>query len=157
MRGEVCHFIDFFVWLSGHRAISVYAAVLPNGGKYCDDNLTATLEFDNGSIGTITYVANGDKAFPKERIEVFGGGCVATLDDFRVLTTVSAGRDRTSRLRLRQDKGHSAEWRKFVDAICSGHHAPIDFDDLVNVSQACFTLLNSFRTCERSAIVPLVS
>lgn len=152
--GEVCHFIDFFVWLSGKCATSVYAAVLPNGGKYCDDNLAATLEFEDGSIGVITYVANGDKSFPKERIEVFGGGSVATLDDFRVLRTVRAGRSQIFRSRLRQDKGHHGEWGKFVKAICSGDSAPIRFGELVNVSLACFKILESLRQRERCVIVP---
>jgi predicted dehydrogenase/threonine dehydrogenase-like Zn-dependent dehydrogenase len=152
--GEVCHFIDFLVWLSGRRVTSVYASVLPNCGKYRDDNLTATLEFENGSIGTITYVANGDKSFPKERIEVFGGGSVATLDDFRVLTTMRTGRQQTNRSRLRQDKGHAAEWQAFANAISSGGRAPISFEELVNVSQACFRLLDSLRTRQRCPIYP---
>jgi predicted dehydrogenase/threonine dehydrogenase-like Zn-dependent dehydrogenase len=150
--GEVCHFIDFFVWLSGRRITSVDASVLPNGGKYRDDNLTATLEFEDGSIGTVTYVANGDKSFPKERIEVFGGGSVATLDDFRVLTTTRAGRRKTFRSRLRPDKGHAEEWQVYTKAISSGDRAPISFEELVNVSQACFRLLDSVRAGQRCLI-----
>src|SRR5215469_3892477 len=150
--GEVCHFIDFLVWLSGRKVTSVYATVLPNAGKYSDDNLAATLEFADGAVGTITYVANGDKSFPKERIEVFGNGAVATLDDFRVLTTVQAGRTRTFRSRLRQDKGHSREWTEFINAICSGNPSPIEFGELVNVSQACFRMLDSLRDRQRHVI-----
>jgi len=150
--GEVCHFIDFMVWLSGRKVTSVYATVLPNGGKYSDDNLAATLELADGAVGTITYVANGDKSFPKERIEVFGNGAVATLDDFRVLTTVHAGRTRTYRSRLGQDKGHSREWTEFVNAICSGSPSPIEFGELENVSRACFRMLDSLRDRERHAI-----
>jgi len=154
LLGEVCHFIDFFVWLSGRRVTSVYASVLPNGGKYRDDNLSATLEFDDGSVGTITYVANGDKSFPKERIEVFGGGAVAALEDYRVLTTTRAGRQRTFRSRLRQDKGHDKEWQAYANAISSGGEAPISFAELVNVSQACFRLLDSMRIRQRCPIRP---
>jgi predicted dehydrogenase len=152
--GEVCHFIDFFVWLSGRRITSVDASVLPNRGKYRDDNLTATLELDDGSIGTMTYVANGDKNFPKERIEVFGGGSVATLDDFRVLSTMRAGRQQTFRSRFRQDKGHAKEWQTYAEAISSGDRAPISFEELVNVSQACFRLLDSVRVSQRCVIHP---
>ena len=130
----------------------VYAAALPNGGKYSDDNLAATLEFEDGSVGTITYVANGDKSFPKERIEVFGGDAVATLDDFWALTTVRAGKTETFRSRLHQDKGHSREWTEFVNAICSGNPSPVDFDEIVNVSKACFKLLDSLRERERREI-----
>jgi predicted dehydrogenase len=152
--GEVCHFVDFLVWLSGARATSVYASALPNNGKYCNDNLVATLEFENGSVGTVTYVANGDKSFPKERIEAFGGGCVATLDDFRVLSTTRVGRQQTFRSRLRQDKGHANEWKTYTEAVSTGNRAPISFKDLVNVSQACFGLLDSVRLGQRCPIHP---
>ena len=150
--GEVCHFIDFLVWLAGRKITLVSATALPNGGKYNDDNLAATLEFKGGSVGMITYVANGDKNFPKERVEVFGGGAVATLDDFRTLTTVRAGKTQTFRSRLRQDKGHSGEWTEFVNAICSGNPSPIEFGELVNVSQACFRMLDSLRDRQRHVI-----
>ena len=150
--GEVCHFIDLLVWLAGRKVTWVYATALPNGGKYCDDNLAATLEFEDGSVGTITYVANGDKGFPKERIEVFGDDAVGTLDDFRVLTTMRAGKTQTFRSRLQQDKGHGGEWKEFVGAICAGKSSPIEFDDLVNVSQTCFGLLDSLRERERREI-----
>jgi predicted dehydrogenase len=143
--GEVCHFVDFLVWLSVERATSVYALALPNGGKYSNDNLVVALEFENGSVGTITYVANGDKSFPKERVEAFGGGCVATLDDYQLLTTVRGGRQKSFRSRLRQDKGHASEWKEFANAICSGSPAPISFNEIVNVSQACLRMLDSLR------------
>jgi predicted dehydrogenase len=150
--GEVCHFVDFLVWLSGERATAVYASALPNGGKYSNDNLVAALEFENGSVGTITYVANADKSFPKERAEVFSGGCVATLDDYRMLTTLRAGRHQTFRSRLRQDKGHAGEWKEFAKSICFGSPAPIPFNEIVNVSQTCFRMLDCLRERQKCFI-----
>jgi predicted dehydrogenase len=150
--GEVCHFVDFLVWLSGGRATSVYASALSNDGKYSNDNLVAAMEFENGSVGTITYVSNGDKSFPKERVEVFSGGCVVTLDDYRLLTTVRGGRQQTLRSRLRQDKGHAGEWREFAMTICSGSPAPISFDEIVNVSRTCLRMLDSLRERQRWVI-----
>jgi predicted dehydrogenase len=150
--GEVCHFVDFLVWLSGEQATSAYASALPNCGKYSNDNLVAVLEFENGSVGTITYVANGDKTFPKERVEAFSGGCVATLNDYRALTTVRASRQQTFRSRLRQDKGHAGEWKEFANAISSGSPAPISFNEIVNVSQACLRMLDSLRERQKCFI-----
>nr|UXE41703.1 inositol 2-dehydrogenase/D-chiro-inositol 3-dehydrogenase [uncultured bacterium] len=150
--GEVCHFVDFLVWLSGEQATSVYASALPNGGKYSNDNLVAALEFENGSVGTVTYVANGDKSFPKERVEAFSGGCVATLDDYRMLTTLRAGRQQTFRSRLSQDKGHADQWKEFARAICSGSPAPISFNEIVNVSRACLRILDSLRARQKWVI-----
>jgi predicted dehydrogenase len=143
--GEVCHFVDFLLWLTGGAVTGVQAVALPNNGKYRDDNLVATLSFEDGSIGTVTYVANGDKSFPKERVEVFGGASVAVLDDFRSLTLVRGGHTKTVQSRIRQDKGHAAEWATFVQAILSGGTAPIPFGELVNTTSTCFEILAALR------------
>src|SRR6185437_12582733 len=83
--GEMCHFVDLLSFLCGSYPEVVSAkSVASLGGQ----DVTATLEFAGGSVGTIVYACNGDRSFAKERIEVFGAGCVATLDDFRRLELV---------------------------------------------------------------------
>jgi predicted dehydrogenase/threonine dehydrogenase-like Zn-dependent dehydrogenase len=129
--GEVCHFVDTLMFLAGSRIIEVEARQLGNPGRYSGDNIMASVRFANGSEGTITYLANGDRSFSKERIEVFGGGSAAVLDDFRRLDLVRHGKKSTIRSRWRQDKGHRAEWAAFAGAISAHQPAPIPFDDLV--------------------------
>jgi hypothetical protein len=41
-----------------------------------DDKVSFTLSFADGSFGTVHYLANGHKSFPKERLEVFAAGWV---------------------------------------------------------------------------------
>jgi predicted dehydrogenase len=125
---------------------------LANAGLYSDDNLTIQLEFANGSQGTITYVANGDKAFSKERVEVFGGGAVGVLEDFRDLELVRGGRKQSERSRLSQDKGHRAEWETFVKALRVGGPAPIPFGEIVAVSLATLRASHSRRLGEPVAV-----
>jgi len=129
--GEVCHFVDFLSFLVGSSPTVVAARGLPNPGKYADDNVIVSLQFADGSQGTITYVANGDKSYSKERVEVFGGGAVAVLEDFRRLELVRHGRKRVFRSFWRQDKGHVGEWRLFAKGIRCGKEAPIPFDEIV--------------------------
>jgi len=143
--GEVCHFVDFLTFLADALPVRVHARALPNDGRYRDDNVVITLEFADGSLGTITYVANGDKAFPKERVEVFGGGCVATLDDFRRLELVRGGRRKVVRSRLRRDKGHRGEWEAFVQALREGGPAPIPFEEIVATTLTTFAVVDSLR------------
>ncbi|MBM4258953.1 MAG: zinc-binding dehydrogenase [Deltaproteobacteria bacterium] len=144
--GEVCHFVDLLSFLSGSLPVQVYANALSNGGRYCNDNVMITLTFANGSVGTITYVANGDKAFPKERVEVFGGDAVAVLDDFRSLELVRHGNRQVHKARLRQDKGHRGEWEAIVAAIQKGAPEPIPFTESVVVTRATFAIVESLRT-----------
>jgi predicted dehydrogenase/threonine dehydrogenase-like Zn-dependent dehydrogenase len=141
--GEVCHFVDFLAWLVGASPATVKTRSLPNPGKYADDNVIVSLQFPNGSQGTITYVANGDKSYSKERVEVFGGGAVAVLEDFRRLELVRHGRKQVVRSLWRQDKGHAGEWRLFAKAIRAGEEAPVPFDEVVATTLATLRIAES--------------
>jgi predicted dehydrogenase len=150
--GEGCHFIDFLTYLVGQPPISVTASGLPDQGRYREDNLVMTFTFPDGSLGTVSYLANGDKAFPKERVEVFGAGSVAVLDDYRSLEMVRDGRRKVVRSRLRQDKGHSEEWRQFSQSILAGGPPPIPYEQLFGVMRATFAAVKALQTGERVAI-----
>lgn len=129
--GEVCHFIDLLMFLCGSPIIEIEAHGLRSTSRYSVDNVLIRLQFANGSLGTVIYLANGDRACPKERIEVFGGGSTAVLEDFRWLDLMRDGRTQRLRARLRQDKGHRAEWTAFADWIRSGQKPPISFEEVV--------------------------
>ena len=141
--GEVCHFVDFISFLAGSFAIEVETRNLASSGRYSNDNVVCSLRLADGSLGTISYFANGDRAFSKERIEVFGGGRVAVLDDFRRLELVGNGKRRVFRSHLRQDKGHRAEMQAFISAIQSRAEPPIPFCDIANTTLATFALEES--------------
>jgi predicted dehydrogenase/threonine dehydrogenase-like Zn-dependent dehydrogenase len=146
--GEACHFIDFLTYLIGEPPKRVQAKGLPDQDRYCEDNVIMTFEFPNGSLGTVTYLASGDRAFPKERVEAIGGGRVAVLDDFRSLEIYQNSGRKVHRSRLRQDKGHRAEWEAFVAALTQGEVPPIPYDHLFAVTQASFLAVESLRSGE---------
>jgi predicted dehydrogenase len=141
--GEGCHFVDFLTFLVGSAPVSVSAVAMPNNGKYREDNVSMTFTFADGSIGVVDYLANGDKSFPKERVEVFCGGQVVVLDDFRSLETVKDGKKKTVKL-ASQDKGHFNEWQAWVSGIRSGT-APIAYEHLIGVTKATFAAVESIR------------
>jgi predicted dehydrogenase/threonine dehydrogenase-like Zn-dependent dehydrogenase len=150
---EVCHFVDFLSFLTGSSPVEVETRSLPNPGQYTNDNIVCSLRFANGSQGTISYFANGDKSYSKERIEVFGGGSVASLEDFRRLDLVRGGKQRVFRALLRQDKGHRGEWQAFVTAIQTGAGSPIPFREIVCTMLATFALEES-RSLGKPIAVP---
>jgi predicted dehydrogenase len=150
--GEGCHFVDFLTFLVGAPPVSVSAHGLPDGGRYREDNVVLTFTFPDGSLGTVTYLANGDKAFPKERVEVFCGGRVGVLDDFRTLELVHDGGRSITRVRLRQDKGHRAEWEAFAQAITTGGEPPIPYEQLFGVTEATFAAVDALRSGEGQRI-----
>jgi predicted dehydrogenase len=114
LLGEVCHFIDFFHYMTDSEAIQVSVATLSGElGKYrADDNLVLTLAFQDGSVGTILYTAKGPKAFPRERFEVFCEDSAAVIEDFRRATIVQGGRSRTIK-KFSMDMGYLAELENF--------------------------------------------
>jgi len=150
--GEVCHFVDFLCFLADACPAEVQAQTVGNPGQYSMDNVVASFKFANGTLGTISYLANGDKSASKERIEVFGGGAVAILDDFRRLELVRNGRKQITRARWAQDKGHQAEIRIFVDALQCKTPPPIPLEQIVGSTLATLRLQNSCQTGQPLAV-----
>jgi predicted dehydrogenase len=141
--GEFCHFVDWARCVVGRPIVRINAAMLPNNGRYSDDNVAATLVFDDESIATIQYLANGDKSIPKESYEVFCGGGVARLNNFATLELVRGGK--MQKFKGTPDKGHRREMELTVDAIRSGKPAPIPFVELIEITKATFLVQESAR------------
>jgi predicted dehydrogenase len=146
LLGEVCHFVDFVCFLAGACPVEVQTQGLGNSRQYAADNVLVTLKFASGTVGTISYLANGDRSASKERVEVLGGGAVAVLEDFRRLEMVRHGRKQIARTRWSTDKGHRAEMEAFVDAVKNGKPSPVAFEQIVGSTLATLRLQNSLQT-----------
>ena len=144
--GEGCHFIDLMRFLVGYPIAGVKSTVIGDYSKVepRGDKITFTMTFADGSFGTVHYLANGHKSFPKERIEVFCGGKVLALDNFRVLKGYGWSEFKTMRL-LRQDKGHTEEVQKFIEAIKEGKESPISAEELFEVTRVSFEIEKSLN------------
>lgn len=153
--GEACHFIDFLTFLTGSLPVRVFAQSLPEDQRYHADNVLLRIEFQDGSLGSIAYLANGDRSYPKERVEAFGGGRTAVLDDFRRLECARGGRRRTKRAWLRQDKGHKGIWQAFVASVQGAGPIPVPYDDLVAVTLASFAAVESLQAGKPVLVEPL--
>jgi polar amino acid transport system substrate-binding protein len=104
-----------------------------------------TLRFSDGSNGQIAYLAEGDRALPKERIEIFGGGKTFVIEDFRAAALYEGGRERRMKLRA-QDKGQAEEVRALCAMVREGAPAPIALQDLAATTRATFRIRESLRT-----------
>ncbi len=136
--GEGGHFIDTLSWWAGSMPAEAYAVPGPE-----HDDLQATLRFENGSTGTITYVTGGNARYPKETLDAAAGGRNARLDNFRQ-AAVWAGRSRTSiRSRGGQDKGQRHQVERFVEACRAGSPMPISIESLVATTRATIAVAES--------------
>jgi len=150
--GEVCHFVDIVQHISDSEPVKIYAEAIRSDNRSVmnNDNINVTLKMKNGSMGIITYLANGDKSVPKERIEVSGGNRTAILDNFRRLSLYRGGKEKTIK-RRGVDKGHKAEIEAFIQRIkerISNQTIPplIDFQSLVITTAATFKIIKSLNT-----------
>ena len=151
---EVCHFVDFLSFLAGASPAEVQTHSPTHQRRQANDNVVISLRFSNGSQGTISYVVNGDRSFSKERVEVFGGGATVVLEDFRRLELRGHERREVFHSWFRQDKGYTAEWKKFAHAIQTGGEAPIPFEEIAATMLTTFRVLDS-RSSGRAELVSM--
>lgn len=138
--GEACHFIDLARYIGGSRIESVSADSLKDSNDL-NNTVVVNLKMENGSVASINYFSNGNKKLSKEFIEVFCGGTVAQINDFKELIIYS-NKERKTKYR-NQDKGHKTEIETFLKAIEEGKPTPIPFEESYNSSLATCKVLES--------------
>ncbi|ARJ39571.1 dehydrogenase [Sporosarcina ureae] len=142
--GEGCHFIDLarFITDSKIREFQAVKMHIP-GEEELEDKVSIQLSFEDGSIATILYLANGDKSFSKERIEVFAGNKILVLDNFKVLEGYGWGNFTKFKTRS-QDKGHANGISAFLNGIETGNH-PIPLNEIYEVTETTIKIVNQLR------------
>ena len=143
--GEACHFIDLLIHLSGSKIINSKINILQNqiNMPEINDNVTISLNFDDGSLGVINYFSNGHNMYPKEKLEIFTNGKVILLDDFKSLKTWGFPRFNKKSL-IFQNKGQTECVQRFINSINQGKDL-ISFDDIYEVSKNAIIISEKIR------------
>jgi predicted dehydrogenase/threonine dehydrogenase-like Zn-dependent dehydrogenase len=139
--GEACHIYDVFRFLTGAPARSIGAAGIDPGSlPYArNDNFSATIAYEDGTIASLVYTALGPKSgMGKEHLTVFCDGDAYIVDDFRKLTRISDGSVLWQS--GEPDKGHFEELSRFGDAIAAGGESPIPFDEIVETTSVALSV-----------------
>jgi predicted dehydrogenase/threonine dehydrogenase-like Zn-dependent dehydrogenase len=150
--GEACHIYDLFNALCrGAPVVSVQAAAIdPKGGQWHrNDNFVATLKYADGSVCSLSYTALGAKAYPKERMEVFGDGMIVTLDDYRSVE-VHGGRHKGWTSRVAQ-KGQLEELKALADTLLRGRPWPISLAEQLQATRIAFAVERKIGAAEAGA------
>lgn len=144
--GEACHYIDLMRFLAGAPIVSVQARRMgtTNAEAVTNDKAAIMLGFEDGSFGTIHYLANGGASFPKERIEVFAAGRTLQLDNFLKLRGFNWPDFKKHDL-WRQDKGQTNCATAFVEAVEAGRVPPIPAEELFEVAQVTIDVAEILR------------
>ena len=142
--GELCHFVDLARFLVGFPIRDARIQTVGGDRMRRDDTVSGLLTFADGSWAAIHYLANGHRAVPKERVEVFCAGRVLQLDNFRRLRGFGwPGFERENL--WRQDKGQRQCVQAFVAAVERGHASPIPLEELLEVSRVTVALGEAAR------------
>ena len=144
--GEGCHFIDLMRYLIGHKINGFTATMMGNipGVEVREDKVSISLSFEDGSFGTIHYLANGGSAFPKERVEVFCDDAVLQMDNYRVLKGYGWHGFKKMKL-FKQDKGQKACVKAFIESIANGKESPISYEEVMESSRVSIEVANSLH------------
>lgn len=143
--GEMCHFIDLMQYFTGSNPKRVYADCIDhdNAAMKNDDNIIITVKFEDGSVGNLTYLANGDKALAKEYIEIFGGERSFIIDNFRQGLAYAGNKE----LKVKLDgKGHKQEVQEFLASVKAGKECPISFESIYKTTLTTFKIVDSLNT-----------
>jgi predicted dehydrogenase/threonine dehydrogenase-like Zn-dependent dehydrogenase len=143
--GEMCHFIDLMQYFTNSEPVKVYAECIntANEKTKADDNISIVVKFKNGSVGNLIYLANGDKSLPKELIEVFGGGIVGRIHDFRYGEIHY--KNKSTKIKS-PSKGHKQEVAAFIDALSNEKASPISFNSIRLTTLTTFKIIDSLNS-----------
>jgi len=153
--GELCHFIDLIQYLTSSMPERVYAETMLSKGYQPSDNVCVTIKMQNGALGTINYIAGGDKRFPRERVEIIGGGAVGVIENFQKASFICGGRVKSKRSWLSVDRGHRGEIEAFVVALRNGDSPPVDFEEYIYTTLATFAMEESMKISQPVQIISL--
>lgn len=143
--GEVCHFVDFVSFIIGSEPVSVIASAINAGNESIvnEDTCTISIQYKDGSLANISYIAVGSPELPKERCEIFGNQSVAILDDFT--HTRCFGKLGKKELKGKQDKGFNNEISQFFKAVKNGGAYPVPLQSLFTTTEMTFLIRESIQ------------
>lgn len=144
--GEACHYIDLMRFLAGSKIKSFNAVKMGENDfvEITEDKALISLIFEDGSMGSIHYFANGGKVFPKERIEIFCDNAALQLDDFRKLR--GFGWKGFNKMNLwSQDKGQENCVNAFMNSVREGGGNPIPQDEIFEVARVSVNIAELLR------------
>lgn len=144
--GEICHMVDFLIFLTGSHPekVSAERAGGVNTNYVNNDNVIINIRFGDGSIGNITYSGSGDRALARERMEGYCDEKVAVLSDFRELELYAKGKRKRVKL-ANQNMGYQEEVSHFIDLVKGAAKPQLTPEEIFYSTRAVFCVHDSIE------------
>ena len=149
--GEVCHFIDLFIFFCNSLPYSVSAKKMSDGIDK-QTNISLTINFSNGSNGSILFTSSGSNKLSKEYYEIHQNGASYLIDDFRKLTIHKNSKTKLKK-KFFQDKGQRRMIELFFDNILTNKDNLISIDEIIAVSKTTFAIEKSIKRDGENIVV----
>ena len=152
--GEAGHFLDVFQFLSRSSPVAVQALRLHprDDSQNRGTDISATVSYGDGSVGTLVYSTKGSPMLPKEYLEVHGGGCSVVMSNFEKLEIGHNAKKLVVEKRF-VGKGQKQQLQTFLNAIAAGERLPVPFEE---VSEVTGLTLDAFAAARSSNEQPSV-
>ncbi len=137
--GEACHFIDIFDFLIESEPISVYASSID--GR--DESVVVTITYSDGSIANLLYLTNGNNLLRKEYCEIFTGGLIAIMDDFKKVILIN---NKQRKFKFDGRKGHEEEISHFVKVLRGEERPKLSFESVFKTTLITFKIIESYKS-----------
>jgi len=136
--GEMSHFIDLMQAMIGSLPVQIHAERVDGNNRSVvnNDNIVVLLKFADGSVGSLTYSASGDKGYSREALEIFFDRKTIRSQDFRKSELYASGKQvfKTTS----QEMGYREELQHFIDCV-RGKEQP-----LVTMEEALWSMRTVF-------------
>ncbi|HEX5624444.1 MAG TPA: bi-domain-containing oxidoreductase [Saprospiraceae bacterium] len=144
--GEVCHFVDLCNTLTRSSVTELHAVSLGNGqDAKTADNVSIQMKYQNGSIATIQYYSNGSRKAEKECLQVFFGGNIIELHNFKNLS--AHGLNISSGWFPKMDKGYDRQFTEFLDPHSRMFGAEYQ-QQILHTSEICFQIVEQLQSAQ---------
>ena len=142
---ELCHFIDFMIYITNSKVSRVFASTINSNNSSIKntDNVSIVLDFENGSIGNINYLCDGSKLDNKEEIEIIGNDRIIKIIDFGQLSVFSKKHNKT-KFSGEGYKGHKNSVQHFINSL-STKESIMNFQGVIHGMKVLFSTLESIQ------------
>jgi predicted dehydrogenase len=147
--GEACHVYDVFTFLAGAEVKKIAALSIGNSNEIFgrNENFSATISFEDGSIGNLTYTSLGSTVYPKEIFHIFCDQSVIYLNNYKTLKIFGPSEEKYST--DASEKGHLKEIETFLRSVRGDCDWPIPLWQQIQATEIALTVEDQINGKEK--------
>jgi len=142
--GECVHFFDVINYIAESKVKEISAISIDSNNQLVksNDNIIASIKYENGSIGNLIYTSIGSSQYPKETIHIERNEITIDVNNFQSVAIYNKSKNEIKS--RKQDKGHADELKRFFDAIRNGKMC-IPMDEIIEAHRIAYEVNENIK------------